>query len=62
MSFLKDSLSILRKSELTLIKKEKESDEVYSFQFKMDERLNWKAGQHGLFTITHKKIKDSTDH
>ncbi|WP_078394585.1 FAD-dependent oxidoreductase [Shouchella patagoniensis] len=60
MSFLKDSLSILKKNELTFVKKETESENIYRFHFEMDEPFTWKAGQHGLFTITHKKIKDST--
>ena len=30
------------------------------FLFEKDKDLTWKAGQHGLFTITHKKIKNPT--
>ena len=60
MSFLKDALSIFKKSELVFIEKIKESEDVYSFLFKKDEDLTWKPGQHGLFTITHKKIKNNT--
>lgn len=60
MSFLKDALSIFKKSELVFIEKVKESERVYSFLFKKDQDLTWKPGQHGLFTITHKKIKNHT--
>ncbi|WP_010199683.1 FAD-dependent oxidoreductase [Bacillus sp. m3-13] len=60
MSFLKDALSIFKKSELVFIEKIKESEDVYSFLFKKDDDLTWKPGQHGLFTITHKKIKNNT--
>lgn len=60
MSFLKDALSIFKKSELVFIEKVKESQRVYSFLFKKDQDLTWKPGQHGLFTITHKKIKNHT--
>lgn len=59
MSILKDQLSIFNKTELAFIKKIPESDGVYSFLFKKEKHLKWKAGQHGLFTITHKKVKDS---
>ncbi|WP_078382499.1 FAD-dependent oxidoreductase [Sutcliffiella halmapala] len=59
MSFLKDALSIFKKSELLFLERYKESDEVYTFVFEKPKDLTWKAGQHGLFTITHKKIKDS---
>lgn len=38
----------------------KELEDVYSFLFEKEKDLTWKAGQHGLFTITHKKIKNPT--
>lgn len=60
MSFFKDTLSILKKNELTFLKRSVESDHVYTFVFEKAPNLTWKAGQHGLFTITHKKMKDST--
>jgi len=60
MSFFKDALSIFKKSELVFIERVKESEKVYSFLFKKDQDLTWKPGQHGLFTITHKKIKNGT--
>src|SRR5690606_21106823 len=36
----------------------KETDDVYTFIFEKEDDLTWKAGQHGLFSITHKKIKN----
>lgn len=57
MSLLQDVLSIFKKRELTLIESHKESEDVYTFSFEKEKDLNWKAGQHGLFKITHKKIK-----
>ncbi|WP_231686885.1 FAD-dependent oxidoreductase [Bacillus sp. JCM 19034] len=37
-----------------------ESEGVYTFLFEKAKDVTWKAGQHGLFTITHKKVKDHT--
>ncbi|MFG6146904.1 FAD-dependent oxidoreductase [Halobacillus sp. B23F22_1] len=59
MSFLKDKLSIFTKTELPFLRRYQESDDVYNFLFEKEKDLTWKAGQHGLFTITHKKMKDS---
>ncbi|CAG9621295.1 FAD-dependent oxidoreductase [Sutcliffiella rhizosphaerae] len=59
MGFFNDIFSIFKKSELELLESYKESADVYTFSFKKDKDLTWNAGQHGLFTITHKKIKDS---
>lgn len=60
MSFFQDVLSIFKKRNLILLESYKESDDVYTFLFEKEEDLTWRAGQHGLFTITHKKIKDNT--
>lgn len=60
MSFFQDALAILKKRELLLLESYKESEEVYTFLFEKENDLIWKAGQHGLFTITHKKIKNPT--
>ncbi len=59
MSFFQDTLSIFKKNELLFLESYKESEEVYTFLFEKEKDLTWKAGQHGLFTITHKKLKDS---
>ena len=60
MSFFQDTLSIFKKRELLFLESYKESESVYTFLFRKEKDLTWKAGQHGLFTITHKKIKNST--
>lgn len=60
MSFFQDTLSIFKKKELLFLESYKESEDVHSFLFEKGKDLTWKAGQHGLFTITHKKIKNST--
>ena len=60
MSFFQDTLSIFKKRELLFLESYKESESVYTFLFRKEKDLTWKAGQHGLFSITHKKIKNST--
>jgi len=57
MSIIQDALSIFKKRELLFLESMKESEGVYSFLFEKEKDLTWKTGQHGLFTITHKKIK-----
>ncbi|WP_188455379.1 FAD-dependent oxidoreductase [Virgibacillus oceani] len=57
MSF-KDIFGIFNKRELIFKESYKESENVYTFVFDKDKDAEWKAGQHGLFTITHKKIKN----
>ena len=58
MGFFQDAIAIFKKRDLVFIESYKESDDVYTFRFEKDKNLMWKAGQHGLFTITHKKIKN----
>ena len=60
MSFFQDILPIFKKRELLFLESYKESEDVYTFLFEKEKDLTWKAGQHGLFRITHKKIKNST--
>jgi ferredoxin-NADP reductase len=60
MGFFQDMLAVFKKRELPLIESYKESEDVYTFLFEKEKDLTWKAGQHGLFTITHKKIKNAT--
>lgn len=60
MSFFQDVFSIFKKRELPLLESYKESEDVYTFLFEKEKDLTWKAGQHGLFSITHKKIKNPT--
>jgi ferredoxin-NADP reductase len=60
LSFFQDMFAVFKKRELSLIESRKESDDVYSFLFEKDKDLTWKAGQYGLFSITHKTIKNPT--
>ncbi len=60
MSFFQDAISIFKKRDLLFLESYKETEGVYTFLFKKEQDLTWKAGQHGLFSITHKKIKNPT--
>lgn len=60
MSLIQDTFSIFKKRELLFSESYKESEDVYTFLFEKEKDLTWKAGQHGLFNITHKKIKNPT--
>ncbi|QJD82819.1 FAD-dependent oxidoreductase [Cohnella herbarum] len=60
MSFFKDAFAIFKKRELLFLESRKESEDVYSFLFEKDKDLTWTAGQYGLFSITHKNIKNVT--
>lgn len=61
MGFVQDNLiPFFKKRTLHLVEYRKESEDVYTFVFKMEEGVAWKAGQYGLFTITHKSVKNGT--
>ncbi|MBD8499511.1 FAD-dependent oxidoreductase [Paenibacillus arenosi] len=60
MSFFKNFFSIFKKRELLFLKSQKESEDVYSFLFEKGNDLTWKAGQYGLFSITHRATKNAT--
>ncbi|WP_028595388.1 FAD-dependent oxidoreductase [Paenibacillus assamensis] len=60
MGFFKDFFSIFKKRELLFLDSQKESEDVYSFLFEKDKNLTWKAGQYGLFSITHRTTKNAT--
>ncbi|MFD0587281.1 FAD-dependent oxidoreductase [Paenibacillus sp. GCM10027627] len=60
MGFFQDMFSIFKKRELLFLESRKESEGVYSFLFEKEKDLNWNAGQYGLISITHKKIKNGT--
>ena len=54
--------SIFKKRELSFIESRQETEDVYSFLFEREKDLTWKAGQYGLFSITHKSIKTLQNH
>jgi NAD(P)H-flavin reductase len=58
MSILKDIVPILKKYSLEFVEFIHESDDLYTFIFKTESPIYWKAGQHGIFTIHHVKIKN----
>lgn len=60
MGFFQDMVKVFTKKELTYKGSIQESDGVYTFQFEMVPGLTWDAGQYGLFTITHTKVKSAT--
>lgn len=60
MGFLKDTIAIFKKRELLFLESYKEADDVYTFVFEKQDDLTWDAGQYGLFSITHKKVKNPT--
>lgn len=60
MTFFQDIFSVFKKRELVFQQSYKESDDMYSFLFEKEHDVTWKAGQYGLFSITHKKVKNPT--
>src|SRR5690606_5335323 len=60
MGFLKDAISVFKKKDLLFLESYQESKDVYTFLFEKEKDLTWEAGQHGLFTIIHKNIKNNT--
>ncbi|WP_338464824.1 FAD-dependent oxidoreductase [Shouchella rhizosphaerae] len=60
MTFFQDVFSVFKKRELVFQQSYKESDDIYSFLFEKEHNVTWKAGQYGLFSITHKKVKNPT--
>lgn len=57
MGFLQDAIKVFKKKDITFLEKRKEAEDVYSFLFQKDPEVTWNAGQHGLFRITHRKVK-----
>lgn len=47
----------LLKNTIVLKKIEKETSEIYSFEFSIPEGLEWTAGQHGIFRYTDREIE-----
>lgn len=60
MIILKDILPIFTKHQISFKEKHREAGDIYTFTFGMNEKVDWKAGQHGIFTIKHVKIKKPT--
>ena len=60
MSFFQDVFSVFKKRDLVFLESYKETEGVYTFLFEKENDFTWKAGQHGLISITHKKVKTAT--
>lgn len=60
MALFQDIFSIFKKRDLPLIESFEEAESVFTFRFEKTQDITWRAGQHGLFKITHQKIKDHT--
>ena len=57
MPIFKDLAPILKKREMRFLERIEESEGIHTFVFAKDADLTWKAGQHGVFSIAHKKVK-----
>jgi len=60
MKIFKTVISLLKVKKLSLIEKHNVSGNIFTFIFDSKTDLNWVPGQHGIFRITHKKIKKAT--
>ncbi|MBU3114418.1 FAD-dependent oxidoreductase [Clostridium lacusfryxellense] len=56
MSLFSDIKAVLIPKEIVFREVTKESEDVYTFLFDSCKPLSWKAGQHAIFVIKHKKI------
>lgn len=57
MKFLKDLLPALKSQRIFFREKIEEAGNAFSFVFKPEKPLDWKAGQHGIISIPGKKLK-----
>ncbi len=60
MGIIKDILAALKQNEIHLVNHYQEAEDIYTFVFKREPSVTWEAGQHGIITIQHVKIKKST--
>ncbi len=60
MSFIQDILPIFKKYSLTLVEKKQEVNDIFTFLFEPQEKMQYKSGQHGIFFVKHRKIKKSS--
>lgn len=57
---IKDILPIFKKHQIYFKESYKEIGDIYTFIFEPKGKINWKAGQHGVFTLNNKKINKPT--
>lgn len=48
-------------NKITFIKKIQESKEIYTFEFSLDNNIEWVAGQFSVFSFTHDKVEGKKD-
>lgn len=56
MSFLSEIKAVLTPKEIVFKQMKKEDEGIYTFVFEPVEPLEWQAGKHAMFFVTHKKI------
>ncbi len=57
MNMIEDFAPVLHRTDIEFIRLHQEDGDVVSFEFKKPAGINWKAGQHGIFTFPDKHIK-----
>ncbi|MDT9027500.1 FAD-dependent oxidoreductase [Rossellomorea yichunensis] len=60
MGFIQDIKPIFKKNNIKLREKIQEDNHIFTFIFEKSDQLNWKAGQHGVFSIAHRKVNKPT--
>ncbi|HAS74372.1 MAG TPA: oxidoreductase [Clostridiales bacterium UBA8960] len=60
MNLFSDLFPIFKKYQVEFQESYKEIGDIHTFIFKSPELINWKAGQHGIFTVNHIKMKNAT--
>lgn len=56
MGFFTEIKAVLIPKEISFIEMKKEDEGIYTFVFEPVKALDWTAGKHAMFFITHKKI------
>ena len=56
MSFLREIKAVLTPKEIVFKEMKREDEGIYTFVFEPLKPLEWHAGKHAMFFITHKKI------
>ena len=57
MGIIRELIGMLRQEELPLLDRRQETGNIHTFRFSKPASVQWRAGQHGIFFITHRKIK-----
>ncbi|MBV1757670.1 MAG: FAD-dependent oxidoreductase [Dethiosulfatibacter sp.] len=57
MSFFSEIIAVLTPKEIVFKEMKKEQEGIYTFAFEAIKPLEWRAGKHAMFFITHNKIK-----